>query len=136
LLRLRALLRQWYSISSFKFFIWNFVTGDESPRNWATILNKPDSNFLFRYPPSLRGYSGGTGRSSTLVMSPGYHGRIFRKDFGWVWTMSSQNGFVKWSGREINVDGFPIQMVSLLWIFCHKGIVSVHKISSIRHWSH
>jgi hypothetical protein len=33
LLRLPALFRQRYSISSLKFSIWNFVTGDESPTN-------------------------------------------------------------------------------------------------------
>jgi hypothetical protein len=33
LLRLWALLRQRYSMSSLKFFIWNYVTGDGSPAN-------------------------------------------------------------------------------------------------------
>jgi hypothetical protein len=33
LLRLPVLLRQRYSMSSLKFFIWNFVTGVESPTN-------------------------------------------------------------------------------------------------------
>jgi hypothetical protein len=33
LLRIPALLRQMYAMSSLKFFIWNFVTGDESPIN-------------------------------------------------------------------------------------------------------
>jgi hypothetical protein len=33
LLRRPALLRQWYYMSSLKFFIWNVVTGDGSPTN-------------------------------------------------------------------------------------------------------
>jgi hypothetical protein len=33
LLRLRALLRQWYYMSSLKFFIWNFVTGNKFSTN-------------------------------------------------------------------------------------------------------
>jgi hypothetical protein len=92
------LLRQWYYMSSLKFFIWNFVTGNKFSTNWATIRNEQEYNLPFRCRRSLREHSRGTGQSSTLVMSPEYYGRIFRKNPGWIWTKSSQNGFLKQSG--------------------------------------
>jgi hypothetical protein len=95
LFRLPALLHQWHSMSSLKFFSWNFATGDVSSINWAKIENEQEYNLLFRCRPSLRGHTGGTGRNSTLAMSSGYSGKNFRKDAGWVWTRSFQNGFVK-----------------------------------------
>jgi hypothetical protein len=76
LLRLLALPRQRYSLSSLKFFIWKVVTEDGSPTNWATMRNEQESNLVFRFRSNLRGRSGGTGLKSTLVMNPGYYGKI------------------------------------------------------------
>jgi hypothetical protein len=131
------LLRQGYSMFSLKFFIWNFVTEDGSTINWASIRNEHEYNLLFRCRSSPREHNGGTWHGSTLVTSPGYYGRIFRKDVGWVWTRSSQNGFAKGRGpRNECSECFPIRMVSPLWIFCRKWIVSLLNISLIRYWSH
>jgi hypothetical protein len=69
-----------YSMSSLKFFMWNCVTRDRAPTNRAMMRSAQEYNLLFRGRPSLRGPSAGTGRSSTLLMSPGYYGRISRKD--------------------------------------------------------
>jgi hypothetical protein len=79
MLQFETLLRQRYSISSLKFFIWNFVTGDESPTNSVTTRDKQEYNLLFRCRPSLRMPSGANGQSSPLAMSPGYSAEFFER---------------------------------------------------------
>jgi hypothetical protein len=106
LLRLPALPSQPYSISSLKFFIWNFVIGGKSSTNWATSRKEQEYNLLLCCRPSLKGHNGGAGRIYPLVMRPGDYGNISRKDIGWVWTRGSQTGSSKYLGREINIDNF------------------------------
>jgi hypothetical protein len=90
---------------------------------------------LFRCRPSLRG-----------------HNEEFEGVLHWWWVLGimeesseklileSDRGAPKrgspndW-GWEINVDAFPVRMISLLWIFCHKWIVSLHNTSLIIYWS-
>jgi hypothetical protein len=136
LLRLLALLRQPDCIPSFKFLIWNFVTGDGSLQLERGSETNKSTTCCF---------TAGQAWEATAVELDGV--------LPWRWVpgimrkfpermliesgrRAPRTGSSNGRGREINIDNFPIWMVWLLRIVCHKRIVSLHNTSLIRYWDH
>jgi hypothetical protein len=133
LLRRPALLRQQYSISSLKFFIWNFVTGDVPHE-----LSDDQKRTRIQLAVSLQAELERAQRRNWTEFDTGNESRILWNNFAkgfWLSLDEELSELVRQTiGAEKSVlTVFPIRMVSLLWIFCHKRIISLHNTSLIKY---
>jgi hypothetical protein len=135
LLRLPTLLRQRYSVSSLKFFIWNFVAGDRSPQ----IERRSETN-----------------KSITCSFAAGrvWEGTAEELDgvLHWWWVLGSMEEFPETMllksgrgaprtgssndrGREINVDCFFNPSSFIVVDLLSQENNFMHNTSLIRYWS-
>jgi hypothetical protein len=133
LLSLPALLGQRYSLPLLMFFVWNFLTGDASGTKMSDDQKRRKVQLAFSLQGELERAQRRNERSSTLVISAGYY-KKFPKGYSLTLDEELPERVRQIIGAEKPMlTVFSIRTTSLLWIFCHQGIVSLHNTSLIRY---
>jgi hypothetical protein len=120
-------------MSSLKFFIWNFVTGDGSH-----TVSDDQKRTRMQLAVSLQAEPERAQRRNWTEFYTGDESWVLCKNFPKGCWLSLDEELPERVGQTIEAEKsmftvFSIPMVSPLWIFCHEGIVSLHNTSLIRY---
>jgi hypothetical protein len=119
-------------MSSLKFFIWNFVTGDGSRK-----LSDDQKRTRVQLAVSLQAELEKAQRRNWTEFYTDDEPWVLWKNFPKGCWLSLDEELPERARQTIEAEKsmltFSIRVVSLLWIFCHKQIVSLDNTSLIRY---
>jgi hypothetical protein len=120
-------------MSSLKFFIWNFITGDGHHK-----LSEDQKRARVQLAGSLQVELERTQRRNWMEFyTDNEYWALQKNSLKRCWLSLDEElpePVRPMIGAEKSMlTVFSIRMVSILWIFCHKRIVSVHNTSLIRY---